>query len=308
MAGWHRRRSRRLRAAPVDWTLLARAGLGYLPEPVLTRTFCHVPGIGPGFEQRLWSQGIHTWEDALRAELPGARGSALRETIGESVERLERGDVRHFGGCLAAREQWRLFAQFRGRAAYLDIETTGLGAPDDVITTIALYDGTRVRHYVRGQNLDEFADDVAAIELLITYNGRSFDLPFLRRALGLRLDQAHIDLMHLLRGLGYRGGLKSIERQLGLERTDMADIDGFFAVVLWHEYRRTREPRVLETLLAYNVQDVINLEPLMVFAFNRKLGETPFEPALRLPTPRVAPNPFRAHRDVVERLRSSASW
>lgn len=273
---------------------------------MLTRTFCHLPGIGPQSEQRLWRSGIHTWQDAERAELPGPHGHELRRGLAQSVERLAHGDVRHFGRCLPAREHWRLFGQFRARAAYLDIETTGLGAEDDEVTAIALYDGARVRHYVRGQNLGEFENDVGEIELLITFNGKSFDLPFIRRTMRLRMDQAHIDLMHLLRSLGYRGGLKRIERQLGLSRPDMADIDGFFAVVLWHEYRRTRDARVLETLLAYNVQDVLNLEPLMVFAFNAKLGETPFERLLRLPEPRPARNPFRAHRDVVERLRSGS--
>ena len=33
---------------------------------------------------------------------------------------------------------------------------------------------------------------------------------------------------------------------------------------------------MLETLLAYNIEDVVNLEQLMVMAFNLKLRETPF--------------------------------
>jgi hypothetical protein len=270
---------------------------------MLTRTFCHVPGVGPHAEERLWSRGVRTWQDALDAELPGRRGQAIRDAIAPSLTSFERGDVRHFGRCLPSAEQWRLFANFRHRVAYLDIETTGLGADHDHVTAIALYDGRSVRHYVHGQNLEQFEADVLEHDLLVTYNGKSFDLPFLRRAMGARLDHAHIDLMHLLRSLGYRGGLKGIERQLGCFRPDMEDIDGYFAVLLWNEYRRSRDPRVLETLLAYNVQDVLNLEPLMVFAFNRKLEATPFASELRLPRPATAANPFRAHRDVIERLK-----
>ena len=192
--------------------------------------------------------------------------------------------------------------------AYLDIETTGLGGPGDVVTTIALYDGRNVRHYVRGENLERFADDARAYDLLVTYNGKSFDVPFLARFLGVQLEQAHIDLMHVLRRLGYRGGLKAVERQLGYERPDMADIDGYFAVVLWHAYQRTGDRRALETLLAYNVQDVLNLEPLMVFAFNRSLEATPFADELRLPAPTPKANPFHVHRDVVDRLQRTIVW
>lgn len=60
----------------------------------------------------------------------------------------------------------------------------------------------------------------------------------------IRLGHAHIDLRCILYSLGIRGDLK--------------DIDGFLAVLLWDEYQRTRDQKVLETLLAYNVQDTIN--------------------------------------------------
>lgn len=275
---------------------------------MLTRTFCHVPGVGPQAEQRLWQRGVRTWQDALTAELSGRRGQAIRDVLGQSMASFGRGDARHFARSLPSSEQWRLYANFRQRVAYLDIETTGLGSEGDYITAIALYDGRSARHYVQGQNLADFARDVGEYDLLVTYNGKSFDLPFIRRHLGLGLDQAHIDLMYVLRSLGYRGGLKGIERQLGYARPDMEDMDGYFAVLLWREFQRTRDPRVLETLLAYNVQDVLNLEPLMVFAFNRKLEATPFSAELRLPEPAVARNPFRAHRDVVARLKSTMAW
>jgi uncharacterized protein YprB with RNaseH-like and TPR domain len=60
------------------------------------------------------------------------------------------------------------------------------------VTTVALYDGHSIRTYVRGRNLREFVHDVQTYRLLITYNGKSFDMPVLRRCLGCRLDQAHI--------------------------------------------------------------------------------------------------------------------
>jgi len=80
----------------------------------------------------------------------------------------------------------------------------------------------------------------------------------------------------VLFSLGFRGGLKGCERQLGMGRGDLKDIDGYFAVLLWDEYQRTGDQKVLDTLLAYNIQDTINLENLMVTAYNMKLRQTPF--------------------------------
>ena len=88
--------------------------------------------------------------------------------------------------------------------------------------------------------------------------------PFLRDRLGCPLDQAHIDLRYVLASLGYKGGLKKCETALGIDRGDLDGVDGSLAVLLWEEYRKTGSPKALDTLLAYNIEDVVNLETLMV--------------------------------------------
>ena len=108
--------------------------------------------------------------------------------------------------------------------------------------------------------------------------------------------------------LGLSGGLKNCEKGLGVPRPGLEDVDGAVAVLLWHEFRRRRDPRALETLLAYNAQDVLNLEPLMVEAYNRKLGDTPFAVSHRLPPPAPVANPFRADADLLRRLLSNFPW
>jgi uncharacterized protein YprB with RNaseH-like and TPR domain len=82
----------------------------------------------------------------------------------------------------------------------VDIETTGLD-PRNEITTAVLYDGLTIRHYVNGENMDEFVRDVMEYRLLVTYNGKSFDIPFIQRYFGIHLSQAHIDLRHLYQAL-----------------------------------------------------------------------------------------------------------
>src|SRR5262249_8177915 len=124
-------------------------------------------------------------------------------------------------------------------------------------------------------------------------------------------DQAHIDLRYVLKSLGLTGGLKGCERRLGLRRDGMEEIDGFVAVLLWHEYRRTGHPQMLESLLAYNVQDTVNLETVWVHAYNRKLTEladVPFADGYRLPLPEAPVNPFRVDPVAVQRVLRDAPW
>lgn len=279
---------------------------------MLEHTFSHIPGIGPKTERRLWDAGILSWDRALSDPLPfsAPRTAILRQHVRESMARLEQNDTRYFYQSLSTSEQWRLFTAFRDSIAYLDIETTGLSAPGDHITTIALYDGQAVHTYVHGQNLHEFAQDIEQYKLLVTYNGKSFDVPFIRNDLGLPMEHAHIDLRYVLASLGYKGGLKGCEKRLGIDRGNLVEVDGYFAVLLWKDYVATGDQRTLDTLLAYNVLDVINLETLLVIAHNEKLMEGPFEIDGHLPDPEQPPNPFHADRGTIHRIKmaSRPSW
>lgn len=238
---------------------------------MLKHCFIHLPGVDSTFSAKLFSAGIRCWDDALRLGLPCGAGRAetLRAGVRESIARLEARDALWFSRALAPAEQWRLFPHFKSGAAFVDIETTGLAWPNAYITTIALYDGAKVRTYRRGENLESFSDDILAYNLLVTWNGRSFDAPFLRRSLNIPLDMAHLDLLHVYRAMGLRGGLKKVEIALGLERGGVAGIDGLDAVRLWRAYERSGDRRMLETLLAYNVADVLSLELLADHAVRR---------------------------------------
>jgi hypothetical protein len=89
-----------------------------------------------------------------------------------------------------------------------------------------------------------------------------------------------------------------------MDRGDLRDIDGFFAVLLWEDYQQTGNQKALDTLLAYNIQDTINLENLMVTAYNMELRDTPFYEShcIRESTP--PPNPFRVDFKTVDRIKT----
>jgi len=244
---------------------------------MLERTFIHIPGIGPKTERRLWDCGIHKWADFIAAaqrpresglRMSPARAELAARHLHECRGSLRSGDHAYLARALPPSEHWRAYQAFKTKTAYVDIETTGLGG-SAYITVIGLYDGLRTRTYIAGDNLDEFPQDIAHYSLLVTYNGATFDLPFIRRAFPhLTLDQLHIDLRYALGRLELRGGLKAVESKLGLARDErVAGLDGWDAVRLWHEYLAGSDES-LETLILYNTADIENLELLMAHAYD----------------------------------------
>jgi uncharacterized protein YprB with RNaseH-like and TPR domain len=277
---------------------------------MLTHTFIHIQGIGVKTEQKLWDSGLTDWS-CFSPGSSGARPSRLNgfflAGIEDSIKNLDENNPAYFEKRLPASQSWRLFPEFRSSTAYVDIETTGLDRDYDEITTIALYDGASIRTYVQGRNLHQFADDIQDYRVLVTFNGRCFDVPFMERYFKTRFDHAQIDLRYILKSMGFKGGLKGCERQLGMDRGDLAGVDGFLAVYLWDRYKRKRDLKALESLLAYNVQDTINLEHLLVTAYNMKAGETPFAGERRVPEVVLPENPFGVDVRTVEEVQSSFS-
>jgi len=232
---------------------------------LLEHTFIHIPGIGEKTEQHLWRNGIHTWNDFLRTKkspLSSARDSFVRQNLEVSLE--NRNNISFFLDKLSPADIWRLFDRFKEKAVYLDIETSGLYQGVDEITVIGLYDGTTTKTFVQGINLVEFESEMDTYELIITFNGAQFDLPFIRRQFpNIFLPPAHIDLRFFLKKLGYSGGLKAIEKSFGLHRASAIDgMDGYEAVLLWKAYQWGDES-ALNRLIQYNTADIVHLKPLM---------------------------------------------
>lgn len=239
---------------------------------MLRQTFVHIPGVGYRTEERLWHAGIRSWDDFDSARTPSRLSSRLTTRIDAELERsseaLGRRRHRYFARALPSRDHWRAWRDFRDAVAYLDIETTGLSIGRNAVTVVGVSDGTRRRSFVQGDNLEDLPAALQWAQLLVTFNGSHFDVPFLRHAFPrMALDQIHLDLLHPLRRLGYRGGLKAIEAEMGIERSEETmGLRGFDAVRLWHAYK-AGDDQALEILLEYNMEDVVNLVPLAEFAY-----------------------------------------
>ncbi|RJP45708.1 MAG: exonuclease [Desulfobacteraceae bacterium] len=273
---------------------------------MLKHTFCHLSHIGLKREKRLWDKAILTWEDLLtRLPFYGGFAKGLRADIetelNASIFHLEQQDPAYFAHRLPPAQAWRLFPEFKEKAAFVDIETTGLYNPD--ITTIALYDGKQIRHYVNGINLDDFVSDIRGFDLIITYNGKRFDVPIIESFFNITLPHAHIDLRYVLKPIGFSGGLKGCEKKAGIFRGELDGLDGSFAIRLWDAYYWHGRIEALHTLLAYNIADVVNLEKLMVIACNHHIETMHAFPMETIPDPPDQPLPFQPDIKLIQSLR-----
>jgi len=78
--------------------------------------------------------------------------------------------------------------------------------------------------------------------------------------------------MYLFWQLGYKGGLKKVEANLGLSRMqEVQGMQGKDAVDLWHKYK-AGDQQALNKLVNYNIEDIVNLEVLFNFALQKSFG------------------------------------
>jgi len=152
--------------------------------------------------------------------------------------------------------------------AFLDIETTGLFPNSDAITVIGIFlsNGGHSRFVqLVGDRItpNNLLEPLHGTTTIYTYNGSRFDIPFIRRRLGVDLAALyeHCDLMYECWNNDLRGGLKSVERQLNIPRK-LKEVDGVEAIRLWWRYVNGYDEKALNMLLEYNKEDVINLKTL----------------------------------------------
>jgi hypothetical protein len=151
---------------------------------------------------------------------------------------------------------------------YLDIETTGCSRTYHELTVVGIAiehaEAIKVVQLV-GREItgDALKIALADTEILYTYNGRRFDLPFIKNKLKLDLERQfrHRDLMQDCWKHKLMGGLKVVEQKLNIARQSKG-IDGWMAVRLWWDYINNNDTAALQTLLAYNREDVVNLKIL----------------------------------------------
>lgn len=163
----------------------------------------------------------------------------------------------------------------------LDIETCGLaGMPVFQVGLLGWRDGTVViRQFMARDYSEEPAllarvwEALEPVGVLVTFNGASFDVPFLEdrsAATGLgprRLGARHVDLLHEARrrwrGVLPNCRLQTIERFV-CGRIRSGDIPGDLIPSVYHEFVRTGDARQIEAVLRHNAQDLVTLAEVAV--------------------------------------------
>ncbi|HEX2054930.1 MAG TPA: ribonuclease H-like domain-containing protein [Nitrospiraceae bacterium] len=261
---------------------------------MLTSTFVHLKGIGQSTESRLWRDGVRDWATFLnRPMVPGISG-ARKDLYDRDVEAatmaLDRGNSRYFARCLKSKDHWRLFEPFKHRVLYMDIETTGASAYYGSVTIVGLYRNGRMSTLIADESLSaaRLQDELDQADLLVTFFGSVFDVPYLKAVFSdVRFDLPHFDICFAARKLGVQGGLKQIERDYGIARdSDVAGLDGWDAVRLWHRWRGGNS-NALDLLVRYNEADTRNLETLAALLYPQLIARYG-PPALSIDTSTTA--------------------
>jgi hypothetical protein len=168
-------------------------------------------------------------------------------------------------------------------ALYLDTETTGLGGGAGTVAFLvglaAFTDDGRLQieqlllrtPSEEAPMLRRVADRVEAASHLVTFNGKTFDLPLLEgRMVMNRLAELprrpHLDLLHIARRL-HRArigscSLKAVESAvLGFGRD--GDIDGGEVAPRYGHFLRTGDETALSAVVEHNYWDVVSMAALV---------------------------------------------
>jgi len=241
---------------------------------MLTQSFQFLDRVSHKKEASFYDQGINHWDDFISSTQ--IHGISLRSKsyydrkLREAKQALHKGNSSYFHS-LPTNQTWRLFPHFQEETVYLDIETTGLDRHAQ-ITVIGLYDGLNTKSMIKGINLDypTLKRELQKYKLIITFNGASFDLPFIRKRCDILPDIPHIDLRHCCAQIGLVGGLKHIEYELGIRRSKIVEkLYGGDALTLWRMYKATGDDHYLNLLVEYNEEDIINLKKIMKHCYGK---------------------------------------
>ena len=168
------------------------------------------------------------------------------------------------------------------RVGVLDIETTGLYPARNKFILGCLYDAGRGElHQVLAESRAEEAEALAEyirliedVDIVVTYNGKRFDMPFIeqRRRLTGAWDRPvtvyNLDLFLVLKGYSPIRQLvpnmkqKTIENDMGLWNTRTDEITGAESVDLYNHYEATGDREAERKILLHNNDDVRQLTKL----------------------------------------------
>ncbi len=253
------------------------------PTPqILESSFQLIYGIGETTAVRLHDQGYDTLNDLTFHPKWGKAACDI-------IRLIESRNVKRLAAYGASDLQLLSFYQPE-EVQFVDIETTGLHSINPVFLVGILYcrqNQWMIRQYLARDYSEEkallwqTAEHLKTARLITSYNGKSFDLPYLKGRMRYhRISESetitHIDLLRTTRR-NYRKTLPNcrlltIERYLfGSERSD--DLPGSLVADHYHRYVETGDEKLIRAILKHNAEDLLSLAKLLgILVKNRKEG------------------------------------
>lgn len=260
---------------------------------------------------QLHAAGVQCWDDVLHrtSQIPVGLQTELLEEVRRSKLALDNGDIGYFVDALHPQDKWRVLSEFLDRTSFFDIETNGLDI-DSTITVIVCWHRGELHTFVEHENLDDFLDLLDDVSLLASFNGASFDVPRVLDGFHIpKLPCPHLDLRWPCYHAGLTGGLKSIERQLGVTRpNDLDATDGELAIQLWESWRERADRNARDHLIRYCAADVLMLI-VVAQHLSQRDGYTQAELWTHLPETSTPPPESKSmgHQKLVSNLFGTAS-
>jgi uncharacterized protein len=245
---------------------------------MIKQSFIFLPKIKSNKEKSIWKQGINDWDGFIGAERVKGISSRLKreydKILTESKKALYENNSAYFTDKFLTTETWRLYDYFKEETIFLDIETSSATSQNSYLTVVGLFDGINTKTMIKEVNLDINAlkIELSKYKLLITFNGSTFDLPYLNKKYPCLLPKIpHIDVRHLCNKAGLKGGLKDIEKQLDITRTNtiIERLYGGDPFKLWRMFKGSGDDYYLKLLVEYNEEDVINLKKITEHSIGR---------------------------------------
>jgi uncharacterized protein YprB with RNaseH-like and TPR domain len=165
------------------------------------------------------------------------------------------------------------------KVAVFDTETTGLAGGTGTYPFIVgvgfwLFENFIVRQYILRDFSEEpaqlraLSDDLSNCTCLLTYNGKSFDIPLMHTRYGINRQEIpfnnypHLDLVHPCRRIYKRHfesfALSYLETQiLGYRRQD--DVPSHLIPRIYFDYLQNRDDQQLLPILNHNRDDIVSL-------------------------------------------------